>query len=287
VGLRILLLNSFVCHGHVGASAQLFPLQRLGAEVTVIPTVRFSNHPGYGHFAGDVTSPNEIARLVEGLEAIGALDALDGLLSGYLSDPRTGAAAIAAITRARQRSPAALYACDPVLGDNGRLYVVPGVDELLRGQAVPGADFITPNLFELGLLTGLPCGSLTAVKRAATALQAEMRAAGPRAVLVTGLRLETTPKDAVDMLLAEGGAFHRLRTPFFDLTANGTGDLAAALFLHEYLRLGDGAAALAAMAARLVPVLRLTAARGARELALVAAQDEFAAPPRQFQVEQC
>ena len=285
--MRILLLNSFVCHGHVGASAQLFPLQRLGAEVTMIPTVRFSNHPGYGHFAGEVTSPNEIARLAGGLEAIGALDGLDGLLSGYLSDPRTGAAAIAAIMRARQRSPEALYACDPVLGDNGRLYVLPGVDELLRTQAVPAADLITPNLFELGLLTGLPCGSLAEVKRAAAALQASMRAAGPRAVLVTGLRLETTPKNAVDMLLAEGAAFHRLRTPFFDLTANGTGDLAAALFLHEYLRFGDGAAALAAMAARLVPVLRLTAARGARELALAAAQDELANPSEAFHPEPC
>ncbi len=42
-----------------------------------------------------------------------------------------------------------------MIGDVGRgVFVRPGIPEFMREQAVPAADIVTPNQFELELLTG-------------------------------------------------------------------------------------------------------------------------------------
>ncbi len=282
---RLLLFNSAVAHGHVGAQAQIFPLQRLGAEVALVATVRFSNHPGYGHFQGEITSPAEIAALTEGMAAIGALDGLDGVLSGYLGSAETADAVLAAVARARAASPGALYACDPVIGDHGRVYVRPGIAERLAAQALPMADLLTPNAFELGLLSGMAVADFAAAKKAANLLAARLRPDGPRLLLATGLTLAETPATQIDCLLFADHAWFRVRTPKLRLIASGAGDLAAALFFHEFLRTRDGPAALAGMAARLFAILSATGER--RELLLIAGQEAMVAPHRLFSPEAC
>ena len=52
--MNLISVQSHVAYGHVGNSAAVFPLQRLGVEVWPIHTVQFSNHPGYGSWKGDV-----------------------------------------------------------------------------------------------------------------------------------------------------------------------------------------------------------------------------------------
>ena len=282
---RLLLFNSSVAYGHVGAQAQIFPLQRLGAEVAQVATVRFSNHPGYGRFQGEITAPAEITALTAGLSAIGALAGLAGVLSGYLGSAETADAVLAAVARATDESPGALYACDPVIGDHGRVYVRPGIAEILAEKALPMADLITPNLFELGVLQGAPVTGFAAARAAARALSARLRPNGPRLVLATGLTLAETPPEAIDCLLVAGEACFRLRTPRLPLAASGAGDLAAALFFLAFLRARNGPAALAAMAARLFAVLSATG--DASELALIAAQDALAAPRQSFAPEPC
>lgn len=48
------------------------------------------------------------------------------------------------------------FVCDPVLGDHGRLYVPAEMVPLYRTLLVPHAHLLTPNLFEVAQLTGLP-----------------------------------------------------------------------------------------------------------------------------------
>jgi pyridoxine kinase len=179
--------------------------------------------------------------------------------------------------RVRQANPAALYCADPVIGDdNTGIYVRPGVAELIRERIVPAADILTPNLFELKYLTGLPCDSLDEVKAAVASLQAR----GPRRVLVTSLRTHDTPADHLDMLAAEDGRFHLLRAPLLPLAVNGAGDAVAALFLVHCLATGSAAAALGAAGSSIFGVLRRTAELGQREIALIAGQEELVAPSR-------
>jgi pyridoxine kinase len=199
------------------------------------------------------------------------------LLSGYLGDPDVAEAVLDARMRVRQANPAALYCADPVIGDdNTGIYVRPGVAELIRERIVPAADILTPNLFELKYLTGLPCDSLDEVKAAVASLQAR----GPRRVLVTSLRTHDTPADHLDMLAAEDGRFHLLRAPLLPLAVNGAGDAVAALFLVHCLATGSAAAALGAAGSSIFGVLRRTAELGQREIALIAGQEELVAPSR-------
>ena len=276
--MKILSIQSWVAAGHVGNAAAIFPLQRLGAETLAIHTVQFSNHPGHGAYTGRALPAAEVTALVEGLAAHGALAGCDALLSGYLGDAAIGGAVLTAIDLLRAHTPAALWCCDPVMGDDGRLYVGAGIPAFFTDCAVPRADILTPNQFELEWLTGLPCASAAQAREAATALRARMRAEGPRIVLVSSLRTSDTPDGALDMLLCcEAGAFC-LRAPLLPAKFNGAGDTLAALFLFGVLNTRDPVAAAERAASSMAGLLRRTFQAGSAELLTVAAQDEFVRP---------
>lgn len=282
--VNILSIQSWVAYGHVGNASAIFPLQRLGAEVWAVHTVQFSNHPGHGRFRGQVLPPGLIRDCVAGIAEIGQLARCDAVLSGYVGDAGTGEAILDAASRVKAANPRALWCCDPVMGDEGPgLYVRAGIPEFFRDRALPRADIATPNRFELEWLTGAPVATLDAAKAAIARLQAM----GPRCVLLTSARTEETPADAVDLLAAEGGAVWRLRTPRLPVAVSGAGDAIAALFLFHRLSSGSARLALERAAAALHGVLRRTAEAGARELQLVAAQEEIVAPRQGFAAEPC
>jgi pyridoxine kinase len=280
--MNILSIQSAVSYGHVGNSAAVFPLQRLGFEVWPIDTLQFSNHPGYGAFRGRVFEPELVADLVAGMAERGALARCDAVLSGYLGDAATGAVVLDTVARIKAANPKALYCCDPVIGDAGPgIYVRPGIPELFRERALPAADILTPNRFELEQLTGQPAGTIETALAAAEMLLGK----GPRIVLVTSLERADAPPDTVEMLAVEAGSAWLVATPRLALSVNGAGDAVAALFLGHFLKTGDAAAALAATAASIFAVLEATERAGMRELQLVAAQDEIVTPRRRFTAE--
>lgn len=279
--MQVLSIQSHVAYGHVGNASAVFPMQRLGVEVWPIHTVQFSNHTGYGAWRGRVFDGPAIEDLVAGIGERGVLGACDGVLSGYMGSADIGTAILRAVAAVRAANPSALYCCDPVMGDTGRgVYVRPGIPDFMRDQAVPAADILTPNQFELDALTGLPTGTLDEAKRAVLALQAR----GPRVVLVTSLVTDATPADAIDLLAGEGGKFWILRTPRLSLDVSGAGDCIAALFFVHYARTGSAALALGMAGASVYGLLRRTAEAGSREILTVAAQDEFVSPSETFPV---
>jgi len=274
----ILSIQSHVVYGHVGNSAVVFALQRLGREVWPIHTVQFSSHAGYPGFRGETFSPALIGDCVAGLDALGVLPGCAGVLTGYLGRPETGEAALRALAAVRARNPAAAYACDPVIGDEGRVYVRDGVAEFFRDRALKLATVASPNAFELSWLTGRTVASRADALAALVAL----RATGPRVAFATSLQLEDTPTEALDMIVSAPEGAWRVRTLRLPVSVNGAGDLISALFFHEWLSSGDPAGALASAAARVYAVVAATAAAGSRELALVAAQGQLADPPLTF-----
>ncbi len=282
--VNILSIQSWVTYGHVGNTSAVFPLQRLGAEVWAINTVQFSNHTGYGSWTGSVFTGAQVSALVDGVAALGVLGKCDAVLSGYMGDAGIGAAILDAVARVKHANPASLYCCDPVIGDvETGVYVRPGIAEFMRDQALPAADIVTPNQFELRHLTGLACTTLDGVKEAVAVVQAR----GPKVVLVTSLLTDATPTGAIDMLVAGEGRCHLLRTPRLPASVSGAGDAIAALFLFHMLRSGDPAEALAEAGSAIFGLLDRTAAAGASEILTVAAQDEFVRPRRRFVPEAC
>jgi pyridoxine kinase len=280
--MNILSIQSHVAYGHVGNASAVFPMQRLGFEVWPVHTVQFSNHTGYGAWKGRVFDGAMIDEIVEGIAERGVLASCDGVLSGYMGSADIGHAILSAVARVKAANPKALYCCDPVIGDVGRgVFVRPGVPEFMRDKAMTLADIVTPNQFELEHLTGIPAGSLAAVRRAVAAL----RARGPRVVLLTSMVTGETPDDAIDMLAADGTGAWRVRTPRLSLNVNGAGDAIAALFFVHFLKSGSAASALGEAAASIYGLLKRTAEAGSREILTVAAQDEFVKPSRRFAVE--
>ena len=281
--MNILSIQSWVSYGHVGNASAVFPLQRLGAEVWAINTVQFSNHTGYGDWKGEVYSGQTVRDLVDGIAARGAFSRCDAVLSGYVGAPDIGDAILHAVATARQANPAALYCCDPVIGDTDTgVYIRPGIEDFLRNQALPAADIATPNRFEIERLTGLDCSTPDGAKQAVLRLRSMLRAGGPACVLLTSLETDDTPDGHIDMMTFDGGAFHLLRTPRLGVTVNGAGDAIAALFLFHRLRTGSAVAALEAAGSSIYGVLRRTEEAGSREILTVAAQDEFMTPSRVF-----
>jgi pyridoxine kinase len=280
--MNLLTIQSHVAYGHVGNSAAVFPLQRLGVEAWPVDTVQFSNHTGYGQWQGRVFDAGMIREVVGGIEKRGVLGECDGVLSGYIGGAEIGAAILDAVATVRRANPSAKYCCDPVIGDEGRgVYVREGVSEFLKTKALPAADVITPNLFELVQLTGRDCRTLAATREAVKAV----RDLGPGVCLVTSLHTEETPEDAIDMLVSDGDNYFRLRTPRLPVTVNGAGDALAALFFAHYLREGKIDVALSRAGSAIFGVLAKTRELGAPELQIVAAQEEIVQPSQVFEAE--
>jgi pyridoxine kinase len=280
--MNLLSIQSHVAYGHVGNSAAVFALQRLGCEVWPVHTVQLSNHLGYGQWRGSVFDAAHVAEVVRGIAERGALARCTGVLSGYLGAADIGGAILDAVALTKAANPQARYCCDPVIGDVGPgEYVRAGIADFLREHALPAADVITPNQFELKRLSG----EGTATLKSALAAVENLRARGPRAVLVTSLHTAETPKHAVDVLACDASGRFLVRTPLLPVTVNGAGDAAAALFFFHYLRTGNVAEALARTVSSIFGLVRRTAEAGTRELVLIEAQEELVAPSKIFRPE--
>ena len=280
--MNILSIQSHVAYGHVGNAAALFPLQRMGVEVWPVHTVQFSNHTGYGSWKGRVFEAAMISEVISGIEQRGVLGECDGVLSGYMGTADIGSAILEAVTTVKRANPAAKYCCDPVIGDVGRgIFVREGIPEFIKMKAVAAADITTPNQFELDYLSQRSSKTLQETRDAIKAVHD----LGPSAILVTSLHTGETPAESIDLLASDKNGLFRVQTPRLPLTVNGAGDAIAALFFAHYLRNGEIGEALSRAASALFGVLSKTAEAGAREIALVAAQDEIVRPSRVFEAE--
>jgi pyridoxine kinase len=223
-----------------------------------------------------------IRELLAGIGQRGVLGECDGVLSGYLGSADIGAAILDAVAAVKRANPSARYCCDPVIGDVGRgIFVNEGIPEFMRSKAVPAADLITPNQFELEYLSKRASGTLRQTRDAVKAVHD----IGPRAILVTSLHTEETPKNSIDLLASDESGCFLVRTPQLPLVVNGAGDAFAALFFAGYLRAGNISEALSRASSAIFGVLAKTAEVGAREMQLVAAQDEIVKPSRLFEAQ--
>ncbi|WP_158864493.1 pyridoxal kinase PdxY [Leifsonia sp. AG29] len=281
--MKILSIQSAVAYGHVGNSAAVFPLQRIGVEVLPVYTVNFSNHTGYGAWRGPLIAPDDVREVITGIEERGVLGDIDAVLSGYQGSEGIGDVIVEAVERVKAANPDAVYACDPVMGNaKSGCFVAPAIPVLLRERVVPIADIITPNQFELGFLTETSPDTLESTLASADAA----RAMGPRTVLVTSVERPDAPADTIEMLAVDDAGAWIVRTPRLPMKANGSGDVTAALFTAHYLADGQAESALRKTVSSVWDLLARTLESGERELQLVESQEFYAAPREQFAVTQ-
>jgi pyridoxine kinase len=277
--VKILSIQSAVAYGHVGNSAAVFPLQRIGVEVLPVYTVNFSNHTGYGAWRGPMISPDDVREVLLGIEERGVLPQIDVVLSGYQGSEGIADVILEAVQRVKAANPAAVYSCDPVMGNaKSGCFVAPAIPVLLRDRVVPAADIITPNQFELGFLTDTEPDTLES-----TLASVELvRATGPHTVLVTSVERPDREDGTIEMLAVDDSGAWLVQTPYIPMKANGSGDVTAALFTAHYRNTGDLAESLARTTSSVFELLTRTHESGERELQLVESQDAYANPEMQF-----
>lgn len=219
---------SHVVHGYVGNRATTFPLQYEGWDVDVLNTTNLSNHPGYGTFKGASTSPELIKDLFLGLRAIGDLSAYDVFLTGYAPNDAILTAIIDEIVPVFAAKKAPVWVVDPILGDNGKLYVLEKVvDVYRRALSLGNVTLATPNQFELETLSGVSISSWATLKEAFSRFNA--------AYNVPFVVLSSVEIDGA--LYGVGCSQQKLfyhEIERIDCSFNGSGDVFVALLTHEF-----------------------------------------------------
>ena len=255
----VIVISSHVVRGSVGNRAAVFALETLGFPVWAVPTVILPWHPGHSRATRIVPPRADFAALVDDLCGAQWLGEVGGVLSGYLGDAGQAGDVARLVGAVRKANPAALYMCDPVIGDTGGLYVPEAVASAIASDLIPIADIATPNVHELAWLSGAPVPDIGSMIAAAETL-------GPARVLVTS---------AISMMAGSTGnllvsgrqatmAEHRLIAD----APNGLGDLMSATFLARLLEGMPEEKALQMAAGAVFDILARTARRGADELTL-------------------
>ncbi|KAK1981310.1 pyridoxal kinase [Colletotrichum cereale] len=235
---RVLAVASHVVSGNVGNKIAVFTLQSLGCDVAALNTVQFSNHTGYRQWKGTKVSAQEIRDLFEGLKQ-SYLDDFDMMLSGYIP----GAEAVVAvgdIAQELKRKQAVagtpgnfFWVLDPVMGDNGKLYVAEEVVPAYQ-SLIEHADLILPNQFEAELLSGVKITDMQTLQTAIRALHTKYRV--PH-VVITSVSL-ASPDHPPSHLSVVGSSMSpatgeprlfKIVFPAIDAYFSGTGDMFAAL----------------------------------------------------------
>ena len=274
---RIFSLTSHVVYGHVGAQASVPAWHMMGHQVWHLPTVLFSNHPGYGGFNGGPVDLALTNQLLDGLLEREFLADCGALHTGYMGQ----AGNVDVAVRAIEAFQPPLVLCDPVLGDEGKLYVAQELATAIRERLLPRANIVTPNKFELAWLTGESIDSLDDAIRAARSLSRR----GPELVICTSAAQANGWLH--NLLICPAGTF-QVRVPFMDNAAEvpkGTGDAFAAILLGHYLNHNNITAALAWASAALHGLIKASVEARSVELAIITAQDQITAPSRMFEIE--
>ncbi|KAK9115382.1 hypothetical protein Syun_022179 [Stephania yunnanensis] len=181
---RVLSIQSHTVQGYVGNKSAVFPLQLLGYDVDPINSVQFSNHTGYPTFKGQVLNGEQLWNLIEGLEANDLLY-YTHLLTGYIGSVSFLDTVLQVVDKLRTINPNLIYVCDPVMGDEGKLYVPPELVAVYREKVVPVASMLTPNQFEAEQLTG----SRIATERDGLEACNKLHASGPSKVVITSVNI--------------------------------------------------------------------------------------------------
>jgi pyridoxine kinase len=215
-----LILSSFVAASRIGGAAQQYVLAAHRIDPVLAPTIMLGRNPAHGSL-GQVTPPELFARMLADIEADAIFGMLDLVITGHFSSAEQVEIAAGALTRIRaasERTPVVLV--DPILGDHPKgLYVKPEVAEAVARQLLPLADWITPNLWELGFLAGAPPADAASVVAAARKLG--------KSALVTSAPAGPDEIGAVFVTEGEAALFAHPRLPE---APNGTGDLLTASF---------------------------------------------------------
>jgi pyridoxine kinase len=262
----VLSIQSQVAGARVGNSVAAFAMERLGVRVLQLPTTMLGRRPDHGPPGGGPIPAETLSSLIEGLAADSLFGDIDAVLTGYLGDSEQVAVILDLVERIRAANPHAIYVCDPVLGDEGKLFVSETIADAVANGLWPHADWLMPNAFELGLITGRAIDGLDAARDAARRIGKPMLCSSLRTALGVG-----------NLFAAPGGDWF-CETPRLPRAPKGAGDLLTALFVARRLRGEAPAMSLEGATGAVYDVIVRSLAAESEDLLLPAAQGVLEEP---------
>lgn len=266
----IIVISSHVASSSVGNRAIVFALECLGFTVWDIPSIDMPWHPGHGP-STRITPPDDaFAKYCAHLSEHPDKAEVGAILTGYLGTPAQVAPIAALVKAYKAINPDLLYLCDPVIGDQGALYVPEAIAKAVRDHLLPLADIITPNRHEFDWLIGKVHQDNPDLAQSAE----QMR---PTKVVISSAFPFMRQSIANLCITPEDGAF-LVEHPALETAPNGTGDVLAALYLAHRLTGQTDEFALQRAAASVFECVSQSARKQSRDMPLAQMPERLARP---------
>lgn len=229
----LLSVQSSVLHGYVGNESAALIYTALGIEIARIDTINLAAHPGHLVPSASPLSATALRHLLSQFSTMPAAKYLRAIHSGYLASADQADALSTCLSDLRDASDDTFtYLLDPVLGDSGKFYVDEAIASVMRAKLLPVAQIVTPNAFELSVLSGKTVFDVESAIQAAMILLK----AGPDICFATGIRHDD---QIADILVMKDGTICQFHNPAQEIGISGAGDCLAALFFGLYLTGSD------------------------------------------------
>ena len=212
------------------------------------------------------------------------------LLTGYMNSATSLRTTVKIFNKLKTVNPNLQYFCDPVLGDNGKLYVSEELVKIYKEEIIKHANCLLPNQTECEYLTGI---KITVEKEAIDALNIFHDMGIPTVIIKSLFHKEETITilgstiitSEIDGKRKEKKQLFKVIVPRYPRYFSGTGDLFASLFLAWTAKGFTVIQSCEKTINTLHAILDRTFSCNSDELKLIQSRQDIESPPNVYQLQ--